>query len=181
MILQSQLVQIGKIGKPHGIDGEMTLILDDVAIDAELDVDGLRCVVLDIDGIYVPFFIDSFRPKSSESLLVMIDGVVNENEAKLLSGKKVYALKEDFDPEEYRDPDEGMYAADLIGFDVFSNDVYVGVVDDIEDSTENALFIIAGANDSGTVYVPIADEMIAEIDSENRKLYLDLPDGLLEL
>lgn len=181
MILQSELSPIGRIGKPHGINGEMTLILDDVALDAEIDVGELRCVVIDIDGINVPFFIESSRPKSSGSLLVAIDGIDTDVDAKTLAGKIVHSLREDFDPAAMLETEDGFYAADLIGFQAYEEDTLLGVIDDIEDSTENALFIIARADTEETLYIPIADELIVEIDAENRRLYLDLPDGLLEL
>ena len=54
------LTTVGKLMKPHGINGEITVLLT-----ADVDLAALRCVILEMDGIYVPFFLNSVRPKSS--------------------------------------------------------------------------------------------------------------------
>lgn len=57
MIRQEDVYRIGRIGKPHGVGGELTFAFDDDVFD--------RCdaeyLVLDIDGILVPFFMESYR------------------------------------------------------------------------------------------------------------------------
>ncbi|MCH5347115.1 MAG: 16S rRNA processing protein RimM [Muribaculaceae bacterium] len=181
MILLSQLTAIGHVGKPHGINGEINLYLDEDAFDAGLDIGALRCVVMDIDGIFVPFFINAVRPKTATTLLVVIDGIDTEAQAKELTGKTVYALAEEFDPAALRDPEDGLYAADLIGFEARDGETLLGTIDDIDDSTDNALFIISRPGDTKPLYVPIADEFIVEIDSENKIINLELPEGLLDL
>ena len=54
MIRRDEVYKIGKLGKPHGVKGEITFaITDDVfdRVDAEY-------LVLDIDGILVPFYME---------------------------------------------------------------------------------------------------------------------------
>ena len=52
MITSDQLTEIGRLGKPHGINGEINAYLD-----VDVDTDVMHRIVLLIDGIYVPFFI----------------------------------------------------------------------------------------------------------------------------
>ena len=57
MIRRDEVYKIGKLGKPHGVKGEITFaITDDVfdRVDAEY-------LVLDIDGILVPFYLRRSR------------------------------------------------------------------------------------------------------------------------
>ena len=57
MIRRDEVYKIGKLGKPHGVKGEITFaITDDVfdRVDAEY-------LVLDIDGILVPFYLEEYR------------------------------------------------------------------------------------------------------------------------
>ena len=79
-------------------------------------------------------------------------------------------------------PDEdGMYASDLIGFTiVHANGQPVGVITGIEDSTENALFIL-GLPGGESTYIPIADDLIDEIDTDRKYIVMTLPEGLLDL
>ena len=70
MITREELIAIGHYNKPHGVAGEISATID-------VDADALRelsCLVSEVDGIYVPFFINSCRSKSSETVLLTIDG-----------------------------------------------------------------------------------------------------------
>ena len=60
MITPDILTSIGTFFKPHGIKGEISATLD-----YDIDPSELRCIVLEIDGIIVPFFVDSRRPKGA--------------------------------------------------------------------------------------------------------------------
>lgn len=51
---------------------------------------------------------------------------------------------------------------------------------DLDDTTDNYLFIIE-TPDGRNVMVPVADEYVVDIDTENRIITLDLPDGLLDI
>lgn len=65
MIRQEEVFKIGKIGKPHGVKGEVSLMFEDDVFD-RVDADYL---VLLIDGILVPFFFEEYRFKSGETAL----------------------------------------------------------------------------------------------------------------
>ena len=56
----------------------------------------------------------------------------------------------------------------------------MGVITDINDSTENALFIVELPNGKST-YIPIADELIDEINEEEKYIVMTLPEGILDL
>ncbi len=52
MIAAESLTEIGHFVKPHGINGELSAV-----IDRDIDIDSLRCIVVSIDGIFIPFFL----------------------------------------------------------------------------------------------------------------------------
>ena len=58
MIKQEDVYKIGKIGKPHGINGELSFMFDDDIFD-RVDFDYL---ILMIKGILVPFFMEAYVP-----------------------------------------------------------------------------------------------------------------------
>lgn len=68
MIEEKDIKAIGKFQKTHALKGELNAILD---IDSEYVSEG-NAVVVDIDGIFVPFFASSVRPKGSTSYLSLI-------------------------------------------------------------------------------------------------------------
>lgn len=176
MITSEQIIEIGKFGKPHGINGEISAFIDD-----DVDIEAINRIVMDVDGIYVPFFIDSLRPKRTETVLIKIDGIDDERHAAQLTNRIIYALKEDDVKVAPDHDDDGFYASDLIGYTiVHANGEPVGTITDIEDSTENALFVI-NRPDEQPAYIPIADELIDEINPEERYIVMTLPEGILDL
>lgn len=176
MIKREELVEIGSFNKPHGINGEIN-----ATIDNGIDFSELRCIVLDIDGIFVPFFVESFRSRGIDSYLLTIDGIENEDVAMAFSKKTIYALKEDCMNLDIHDDGDGMYAEDFIGYTVADVDnSVIGKIVDIDDSTDNILFIVE-KNDGNNAYVPVADEFIIDIDTENVIVTMSLPEGLFDL
>ncbi len=176
MIKKDELIEIGVFNKPHGICGEIN-----ATIDIDIDLSDLKCIVLNIDGIFVPFFIQSVRPKGSDTFLLTIDGIDNENDALQLSRKEIYALKIDCDiVDDSENDEEGMYAEDFIGYTIIDEKNIIGKITAIEDSTENILFIVTTPNDN-EIYIPVASEFITAIDTESHTLHMNLPLGLSSL
>lgn len=172
MIHEKDIVEIGRLLKPHGINGEIVAILD-------VDPTILKCIIVKIEGINVPFFLNAIRPKGNDSFLVRIDGIESENDASSLCGNAIYALRQDLTDVNNRDEDV-FYANDLIGFSIIADGCMIGTVTDIEDSTENALFIVTRTN--GTlVYIPIVDEFIVNLTTDTKTIEMELPEGILEL
>lgn len=172
MITDKEIIEIGKLIKPHGINGEIV-----ATIDFDIDLAALKCIIIDRDGIYVPFFIKKIRSKGKGSILITIDGVENELDASLICGNSMFALKHDcpIDTDE-----DGFYATDLIGFKVQEGNEVIGEIIDIEDSTENALFIVKHPGEK-ILYIPIVDEFIISISTETSTIEMDLPSGIIEL
>ncbi len=177
MIKEENLRAAGRITKTHGVSGEMVVTFGcDVPPWEEL-----RCIFLMMDGLPVPFFVESSRPKSAESDLIMLDGVESEKEASALCGKTVYVAADELEAAvDAPDFSEGFYVDDLVGFRAVSDDGRLGgKIAALEASTANCLFIIE--TDAGTeVLVPAAGEFISEVDPERRTVTLSLPEGLLD-
>ena len=89
MITREELIAIGHYNKPHGVNGEISATVD---VDIDL-VRALSCLVSDMDGIFVPFYVNACRPKTAETILLTIDGIDNEQEASRLVNHDIYALK----------------------------------------------------------------------------------------
>lgn len=178
MITAAELTPIGRTIKPHGINGEIS-----TAIDNKIDLKKLRCLVMPIDGIFVPFFIETHRARGTEAVLIHLDGINNEVEAKRLCPKEVYALKTDICDLSLESPDDtdGCYADELIGYSILADGIELGKITDIDDSTDNALFIVTSPTRNTPLYIPATDDFVVSIDMSNRVLEMTLPKGLLEL
>lgn len=175
MIKRTEITEAGVFNKPHGIKGEVSATLD-----IDIDPAMLKCIVMDVEGIYVPFFISSSRPRSAETYLLTIDGVDSEQKARELSGKEFYVFDSDL-PDDDEDGEDGFYASDLIGYTMVDSDLgKIGEITDYNDSTANLLLIVTTPEEK-EIFVPLAPEFIDCIDPETREVLTSLPDGIIDL
>ncbi len=174
MISADNLTEIGKVIKTHGIHGELN-------IEADVDPEALKCLIFDMDGIFVPFFAESCRSRGSQSWLVTLDGCENDAQAAKFVGKTIYAEDSELDFLDDDDDDDRFYIENFIGYTIIDSDgATIGRVEDIDDSTANVLFVVLRQDDS-VIYIPVAEEFFVDIDNDNQRLTLDLPQGLIDL
>lgn len=170
MIRQEDVYKIGRLGKPHGVKGEVSFQFSDDIFD-RTDCDYL---LLSLDGILVPFFIEEYRFRSNEVALVKFCDIDTQERAAQLTGSEVF-FPRDKVPEE---DDDTFTWSQLAGFTVINEEtgLPVGTIDHVDDSTVNVLI----ETEDGRL-LPAADEMIIGIDREKRELRMRLPEGLLDL
>lgn len=175
MITKEEVLKIGKITKPHGLQGELAFQFDTDIFD-ELEMPYFIC---EMDGILVPFFIEEYRFKNDEIGLVKFEGINSDEEAKALSNTELYISRK-FLPEDI-DHVEVEGSAFYVGFQIIKADgSAIGEITDVDDSTENVLFeLTTPAGDE--LLIPAQDEFIIEIDDKKRTITMDLPEGLLIL
>ena len=169
MIRAEEVYKIGRLGKAHGVKGEVSFQFDDDIFD-RVDADYL---VLDIDGILVPFFMEEYRFRSDTICLVKFKSVDTQQRAQELTGCDVFfprALAEE--------GDEMPSLSMLVGFEIVNNanGENVGRIAAIDDSTANILFEL----EDGTL-IPASDDLIEEIDAEQQQIKMNIPEGLLAL
>lgn len=89
-------------------------------------------------------------------------------------------LKEDFREMTEAEEDDGEYADDLVGYTIIDDENgNLGEIKEIDLSTANTLFLLE--RNGKTLYIPVADEFITDIDNTNRTIHTSLPAGLVDL
>lgn len=165
-MISDNIIKVGRILKNHGVKGEVTLSVDnDALFEAE-------CIIVELDGLYVPFYIESRRRKSDTVDLIKIDGVDSEADAAPLLGAPVFLKKDEIS-------DAGDEWGSLNGYKFYDGDTLVGEITAIDDQTENQLFIVEAT--SGEVLVPIVDEWVETVDDAAKVIKMRLPDGLVDI
>lgn len=177
MISREDIIEIGVFNKPHGVMGEISATVD---CDLE-EMKRFSCVITDVDGIYVPFFVTNYRNKTRNTILLTFDGLKNENEVSLLTNKPIYVKKTEYETL-LHDSESDEYSLDFfVGYEVKDvDDNVLGVIDEVDATTENVLFRIRN-NQGNEILLPAVEEFIAGLDNEQRRMIVDLPEGLLDL
>lgn len=173
MIRRDELIKIGQFNKPHGVKGEISLTFTDDIFDRGES----PYIVCCIDNIYVPFFIEEYRFKTDTTALVKIADVESDDAARAFVNLDVFYPKRFYiENEEEETPDDH-----FIGYTIDdSTHGFLGEVVAIDDSTINALFVVARP-DSKELLIPIQETFVQAIDEEKRVIHMDLPEGLLDI
>ena len=175
MLLPGKIkVAVATVTKAHGIKGEMNIALTDMA-EPDDDFAPGSCLIVEIEGLDVPFFVASSRPRGSESMLLTLDEVTTQQQAAAMTGLTLYV---------YADPDEvdaeGCQAGALTGYTIMDATTgrTIGRVERVEELTPGQWFFVM--EDTGML-VPAADELVTDLDHEGRVITMALPEGLTEL
>jgi 16S rRNA processing protein RimM len=175
MILREEVAKIGRFNKPHGVKGELSFSYTNDSFDGAEQ----PFLICELDGILVPFRLEECRYTSGSAALVKLKSIDSEEKARRLANQDVYFPKNQL-PAESSDPDPASNWESFIGFSLIDAQAgLVGIICDVDDSTINTLFIVECPN--GELLIPASEAIITQIDTAGRKIYFDLPDGLLEL
>lgn len=170
MIRKEEVFKIGVINKPHGIKGEVSFTFTDDIFD-RVDCDYL---ILLMDGILVPFFMEEYRFRSDTMALVKFEGIDTAEQARRFTNVEVYF------PKKFMDEQEDVTSWNFfIGFRV--EDVhhgYLGEITNVDDTTLNVLFAIE--KDGEELLLPAHEEFIISLDREKKVMKVNVPDGLIE-
>ncbi len=170
MITAQEIFPIGQIHKPHALQGELSCSFTNTVFD---DAEAPYFVV-EMDNIFVPFFIESYRFKTDTTALIKLQDIDSELEANRMSNKTIYL------PNAYLEQtsEENATMQDLVGFEVIDLEKgMLGTVSEVDESTLNTLFVL---ND-GELLIPANDAFVEHVDYPTRKIIVNIPEELLDL
>lgn len=153
-------VLVGKYVKTHGIKGEIKVRSNFLYKDRIFQT-GKKVFLKDQE-----FTIKDYR-KHQEYDMLTFEGINEINQILSLKGNFLYANREDLGlkQEEYLD-------SDLIGLDLYQNNILVGKVRDIAFITKNKKLLVINSH-----YVPF--ELIKKVDLKNKRIDIEEVLGLL--
>lgn len=163
------LQKIAQVLKSNGTDGELVIGFRDIAPE---DIDLEEPVFIFYDGLPVPFFIDSFTRRGNNKALVHLTDITTLADAEEAAGKSIYMKAEA--SEKFDETD----LSTLTGWTLFDeNHNEVGIISDFFDIPGNPC--IEAGTISGTVMIPLHEDLIISVDEDNRILTMIIPDGLV--
>jgi 16S rRNA processing protein RimM len=165
-------LQVARIGKPHGIRGEVTV---QVLTDAPGDrfVPGTEFVVEPASA--GPLTVNSAR-WNKDILLLGFDEIGTRNEAETLRGAKLFIETEELD----EDDDEGWYEHELVGLEARVGSKVVGKVAALNTGTAQDLLMVT-TPEGKEILVPFVEQIVPEVNVEEGFIRLTPPEGLFEL
>ena len=158
--MRLQFVEAGEIVTTHGVRGEVKVLcwLDAPEILCEFD----RCT---IDGR--DYVMEQVRVQKTCNL-VKLQGVDTMEAAQAMRGKIVKLYREDID-------DEVIFAAELIGMQVYADDVCIGKIREVLDYPGNSVYVVRGEHE---YMIPAVKQFILSTDMEGNKMQVKLIEGM---
>jgi 16S rRNA processing protein RimM len=163
---------LGTITKTHGLKGHLVVKLD---TDEPEAYNNLESVLVNLNGIPVPFFIEESSLLNRNSLRIKFED--NSNAVQDLIGCDVY-LPLDTLP---KLDGKKFYYHEILNFDLVDDEKQiVGKITEINDSGVQSLFNVQLVNEK-EIYIPIINDWITEVNREKRYISMTLPEGILDL
>lgn len=164
---------LGKIAKKFSFKGEVLIYLD---TDEPEIYEEMESIFVEFGKNLVPFFIENSSLHKNDFLKVKFEDVDTEQQADEIIGSTVYL------PLSALPKLEGnkFYYHEVIGFDIEDQRLGVfGKITSINDSSAQPLFEVV--NGTIEILVPMIDQFLVKIDRENKKVIMNLPEGLVEM
>lgn len=164
---------LGYIVRTHGVKGQVVAYFD---VDYPEDYEELESVFLQLNGKLVPFFIQALDLQPNGRIIIKFEDVDTITEAEKLKSIPLY-LPLDQLPE--LDEDQ-FYFHDVIGFTVVDEQLgELGKIREIYEMPFQDLMAMDYQNVE--VLIPVQDDLILRADKAAQKLYVNLPEGLIEI
>ncbi len=163
---------LGRITRRHGLQGNVILKLD---TDQPEFYANLASVFIEINGLLVPFFIEK-RSWSKYDALNLFFKNSTETLVNQILGKEVYLPLSTLP----KLTGKQFYYHEVIGFEILDeNQESCGVIQSINDQTAQHYFLLKLGETE--IIIPIIKDWILAIDRENKKISMQLPEGLLDV
>ena len=158
--MKLQFVEAGEIVTTHGVKGEVKVLpwLDSVEDLCDFD----RCL---IDG--KEFEIEQCRVQKTCNL-VKLAGIDTMEAAQLMRGKTILLYREDID-------DEVIFAAELLGMEVFCEGKKIGKIKDVLDYPGNSVYVVKGDYE---YMIPAVKEFILSTDMQKNEMQVRIIEGM---
>jgi 16S rRNA processing protein RimM len=171
-MVEARRLYVGRIAKEFGTNGELQLNL---SLQYSIEENLTEPVFVEIDGISVPLFFKSVRPKGRAKAVVVFDDFESTKATAQLIGLKLYVEGEESQEEE----DDNELLA-FVGYTVIDTTRgTLGPITDFLDYPGNPLFAIS--YNEVEVLIPVNDDLVVKVSEKKRELTVELPEGLLDL
>jgi len=168
----NEYFKIGKLAATFGVNGHLVL---EHNLGKKTSLRGLDTIFIEeSNNSFLPYFITSTRIKNDKEIFISLEGINSKEEARPLIKKEVWLTEIDF-----KKFASASAPISFLGFMIIDNAEELGeVLEVIEQPHQVLCRIVIGGKD---VLIPVHEHSLEKIDKKYRRLYVNLPDGLLDI
>jgi 16S rRNA processing protein RimM len=168
----TEYFKIGKIVATFGVKGELLIVHH---LGKKSSLKGLKAIFLEErKDSFIPWFIESSEAKSETETFLKIEGVNTKEQANKFTQKEVWLQEEDF-----KRLSATSSPLNLLGYSIVEGEKILGAIQEIIEQPHQLLCKIE--INGNEVLIPLHEGTIKKIDRRNKKVIVELPEGLLEI
>ena len=170
--LMPQYFKIGKFAASYGLLGELVL---QHSLGKKTTLKGLETIYIEESkDNFLPYFIEKTSIKSESETYIKLEGIETKEVARKLTPKEAWLEEVDFKK----------FAAKaapiaLLGFDMIDGDTSLGEIIEVIEQPHQVLCTILYKGKEALI--PVHEASLIKVDQKNKKVYVELPEGLLEI
>ena len=168
----NQYFKIGKLAATFGVEGQLVLQHN---LGKKTSLKGLETIFIEEKkDSFLPYFVTSAKIKNDKETFILLEGIQSKEAAHFFVKKEVWLSEKDFKK-------SAAVAAPIsfLGFTIINDKKELGEVIEVIEQPHQVLCAIM--IDAKEVLIPIHENSLEKIDKKNRKLFVNLPDGLLDI
>jgi 16S rRNA processing protein RimM len=154
------LVEIGVVGRPHGVRGEVRIFLHNP-----------ESMILDIvDSVHIAlgnrmrcYALSSAR-RGNKCHVVRLQGISERSHAESITGQKVCVPRSALPPV----ATDEFYVADIIGLEAWDGDVFLGRV--ASSRSQGSIEVVTVTGDAEEMEIPLVEDFVLRIDKDKGRI-----------
>lgn len=168
-----EYINIGKIVASFGVKGELILLH---SLGKKTALKNVAAIfVEETKGNYIPYFVESSKAKDGQEIYVKLEGINSKEAAARFNTKPVWLLDADFRQLAGKDA-----PISLLGYELITDEEEnLGPIEEVIEQPHQVLLRIN--LDGKEALIPLHAETLDKIDRVAKKVYVTLPDGLLDI
>lgn len=168
-----EYIHIGKLVAVFGVKGEL-ILKHSLGKKSNLK-EASAIFVEETKGSYIPYFLETAKARDEEETFIKLEGVDSKEAAARFTAKPVWLLDADFRKLAGKDA-----PISLLGYEVITDeDENLGPIEEVIEQPHQVLLRVT--LEGNEALIPLHAETLDKIDRVAQKVYVTLPDGLLDI
>ena len=168
----SEYFKIGKLAASTGLKGELVLQHN---LGKKTSLKGLEAIFLEEKkDSFIPYFIQSTQVRSDNETVIKLEGIDVMELARKLTPKEVWLAADDFKKFAAKSSPIAM-----LGFMMVNDGEEIGIIEEVIEQPHQILCSIIYKGKEALI--PIHEDSLEKMDVKNRKIFVTLPEGLLDI
>lgn len=167
-----QYFKIGKFAASYGLTGELVL---KHSLGKATALPGAEALFIEqASDQFMPYFIEQANAKNESETYIKLEGINTKEQARLLTPKEVWVTETDF-----KKFASTAAPISMLGYDLIDGKVNLGEIIEVIEQPHQILCAILYKGKEALI--PVHENNLVKLDAKNKKVYVDVPDGLLEI